>query len=179
MGDPAAVDARLDELREQTDRLRADYDALEVAIDALGQADAQLQSRFSPHLSDKAGAYFSRLTGGQYEEVSLARDLSVTVRETGSLAGQPLSTVSQGTADQLYLALRLAVADLVLPYPGAAPLVLDDALLTFDDHRLDLALDCLTGLAGDRQVILFTCQHRELDRLEGMDNVITIRLDGF
>ena len=129
--------------------------------------------------SDKAGAYFSRLTGGQYEEVSLARDLSVTVRETGSLAGQPLSTVSQGTADQLYLALRLAVADLVLPYPGAAPLVLDDALLTFDDHRLDLALDCLTGLAGDRQVILFTCQHRELDRLEGMDNVITIRLDGF
>ena len=179
MGDPAAVDARLDELREQTDRLRADYDALEVAIDALGQADAQLQSRFSPHLSDKAGAYFSRLTEGQYEEVSLARDLSVTVRETGTLAGQPLSTVSQGTADQLYLALRLAVADLVLPYPGAAPLVLDDALLTFDDHRLDLALDCLTGLAGDRQVILFTCQHRELDRLEGMDNVITIRLDGF
>jgi len=179
MGDPTAVDARLDELKEQTARLQADYDALDIAIEALGRADAQLHARFSPQLSDKAGGYFSLLTGGRYDQVGLTRDFQVTVRETGSLAEQPLSTVSQGTADQLYLALRLAVADLLLPSPASAPLVLDDALLTFDDQRLDLALGCLTRLASDRQVILFTCQHRELDRLEGQENVIAIRMEDF
>lgn len=179
MGDPALVDARLDELQEQAARLQTDYNALDIAIDALRQADAQLHARFSPQLSDRAGVYFSLLTGGQYDEVSLTRSLEVTVRESGSLAGQPLSLMSQGTADQLYLALRLAVADLLLPSPDAAPLILDDALLTFDDQRLDLALGCLTRLARDRQVILFTCQHRELDRLEGRENVTTIRLMDF
>lgn len=179
MGDPAVLDARLDEIREETARQQADYDALGIAIDALSRADDQLHARFSPQLSDRAGVYFSLLTGGQYDTVSLTRDFEVTVREKGSLAEQPLATVSQGTADQLYLALRLAVADLLLPYPGAAPLVLDDALLTFDDHRLDLALGCLARLAGDRQIILFTCQHRELARLEGGENVTAIRLDDF
>jgi uncharacterized protein YhaN len=179
MGDPAAIDSRLDELKEQGEKLRADYNALGIAIDALGKADAQLHARFSPQLSQKAGQYFSLLTGGQYEEGSLARDFSVTGRETGSLAGQPLATVSQGTADQLYLALRLAVADLLLPYPGIAPLVMDDALTNFDDDRLDLALGCLTRLSGDRQVILFTCQRREPDRLDGQDNVTVLRLNGF
>ena len=179
LGDPAAIDVRLDDLRERTDRLQSDYDALEIAINALGQADSQLQARFSPQLSEQAGRYFSLLTDGRYESVSLTRQLEVTVREAGSLADQPLATVSQGTADQLYLALRLAVADLVLPSPDAAPLVLDDALLTFDDQRLDLALDCLSRLARDRQVLLFTCQHRELDRLEGGENVTVIRMEGF
>ena len=38
LGDPAAIDVRLDDLRERTDRLQSDYDALEIAINALGQA---------------------------------------------------------------------------------------------------------------------------------------------
>ena len=179
IGDPAALDARLDEAQEEIQRQQADYDALETAIDALRQADAQLHARFSPQLSKRAGAYFSLLTGGQYDTVSLTRDLEVSVRESGSTSDQPLATASQGTADQLYLALRLAVTDLLLPQPDAAPLVLDDALLTFDDRRLDLALGCLLGLAKNRQVILFTCQHRESDRLEGRENVTAIWLEGF
>ena len=64
-------------------------------------------------------------------------------------------------------------------YPGIAPLVMDDALTNFDDDRLDLALGCLTRLANDRQVILFTCQRREPDRLDGQDNVTVLRLNGF
>ena len=179
LGDPVLIDARLDEVREQADRLETDYVALDIAMDALRQADAQLQSRFSPQLSKLAGTYFYRLTGGQYDQVALTRSLEVTVRESGGLADLPLSMLSQGTVDQLYLALRLSVADLLLPRPDTAPLVLDDALMTFDDRRLDLALDCLTDLAHDRQVILFTCQHREFARLEGRSSVTTVRLNGF
>ena len=65
---------------------------------------------------------------------------------------------SDGTADQLYLALRLAVAEELTP---EAPLVLDDALVRFDDTRLAAAMEILKEEATNKQVILFTCQSRE------------------
>ena len=65
---------------------------------------------------------------------------------------------SDGTVDQLYLALRLAVAEELTP---EAPLVLDDALVRFDDTRLACALHIIRETAEQKQVILFTCQGRE------------------
>ena len=60
--------------------------------------------------------------------------------------------------DQLYLALRLAVSEELTP---DAPLVLDDALVRFDDTRLAAAIEILKEEANNKQVILFTCQSRE------------------
>ena len=65
---------------------------------------------------------------------------------------------SDGTVDQLYLALRLAVAEALIP---EAPLVLDDALVRFDDKRLAAALELLQEEATQKQILLFTCQSRE------------------
>lgn len=65
---------------------------------------------------------------------------------------------SDGTADQLYLALRLAVSRVLLP---DCPLVLDDAMTRFDDARLRQAMELLRRESETRQVILFTCQNRE------------------
>ena len=70
---------------------------------------------------------------------------------------------SDGTVDQLYLALRLAVAEELTP---DAPLVLDDAMVRFDDKRLATALNILEETAENKQVILFTCQSRE-KKLQG------------
>ncbi|MBQ2926271.1 MAG: AAA family ATPase [Ruminiclostridium sp.] len=169
LGDPLWVDARMDQLQEEILAVMTDHSALDVALEALQEADSQLQSRLSPQLSQRAGEYFSRLTEGRYTQVSLTRDLEVTVREGDSLAERPLSYLSQGTADQLYLALRLALADLLLPQPEACPLILDDAFLTFDDRRLALALEVMAELAQTRQVLLFTCQSREGRMLQEME----------
>jgi uncharacterized protein YhaN len=65
---------------------------------------------------------------------------------------------SDGTMDQLYLSLRLAVAEELTP---KAPLILDDVLVRFDDERMRAAVAILRELAQNRQVILFTCQGRE------------------
>ena len=66
--------------------------------------------------------------------------------------------LADGTIDQLYLALRLAVAEELTP---EAPLVLDDALVRFDDGRMAQALKILKEMAKNKQVICFTCQNRE------------------
>lgn len=178
LGDPTQTDAQLDSLRERIARLQGDYDAIGVAMEALQEADRQLHARVSPRLSRRAGEYFSRLTQGQYSRVDLDRNMDLVVREAGSLADRPLGSLSQGTADLLYLSLRLAVADLALPAPDQVPLILDDALLTLDDTRLAQVLTLLTELAGTRQVLLFTCQSREKTQLRDRQSVRVISLGG-
>ena len=84
----------------------------------------------------------------------------LAARRDGLLPRRALA-LSQGTADQLYLAVRLAVCDLVLPGEDPCPLVLDDALANFDDARMALALETLAELGKQRQILLFTCHSRE------------------
>ena len=87
-----------------------------------------------------------------------------------------IQLLSQGAADQLYLAVRLAICDMVLPAEKRVPLVLDDALVTFDDDRLRAALDYLLSESENRQILLFTCQTRERDYLQGRENVSILSL---
>ena len=95
-------------------------------------------------------------------------------------AGDPLyrdaALLSAGTADQLYLATRLAICDLVLPADRAVPIVLDDALANFDDERCAAALRWLRQEAERRQILLFTCHSREAEFFAGDGEVSIQRL---
>lgn len=158
-GDPAALAARKEQLADRIALLQQEYDALTLAMDALASANETLQTRFSPQINELAGQYMARMTHGRYDRVLLGQDLSVTAREAGTSLTRPLLAMSAGTADQLYLAVRLAICQLALPED--IPLVLDDALITFDDDRMAQAIELLLDLASRRQILLFTCQSRE------------------
>ena len=77
-------------------------------------------------------------------------------------------------SEQLYLAVRLAVCRLCLP--ERPPILLDDALVSFDDGRLAHALELLWELSGEQQLLLFTCQKREGEALRGVPGVTRIEL---
>ena len=124
----------------------------------LYQATSALQRRFAPRISKRAQTYFSHLTGGRYDRITISDDLSLHASAAGEDTLRTAAWRSDGTVDQLYLSLRLAVAGEITPN---APLVLDDALLRFDDTRLSAAMALLKGEAESKQVILFTCQGRE------------------
>lgn len=160
LGDPIGLEAELEANRETQARLRLEYDALTEAISVLGEAEKELRSRFSPKLNTRTSQYFSLLTGGTYDSVLLDRDFSANVEEADSLALRSALYFSQGTADQLYFALRLALCDLVLPHANEVPLILDDALASFDDERAALALDLLLERSKKRQILLFSCHAR-------------------
>ena len=98
------------------------------------------------------------LTEGRYDRVNMEADLSLKAGTAEETTLRDALWRSDGTVDQLYLALRLAVAEELTP---EAPLILDDALVRFDDKRLESALDILSETAQNKQVILFTCQGRE------------------
>ena len=167
LGDPAELELRQEEAREELERRQTEYAALETALKALDAAHAGLQARFSPALNHLAGDYLAKLTGGKYDKVSLTRQFEALAEEAGGLQPRRALALSQGTADQLYLAVRLAACKLVLPQEEPCPLVLDDALANFDDSRAALALECLEELGEERQILLFTCHSRERAWQEG------------
>lgn len=158
MGGPEELEARKSGLDIQLSRRTEEYDALTMALDALSAANDALRQRFSPALNQTAGELLAALTGGRWNGLTLARDFSAQAKGEGSPLPRPALALSAGTAEQLYLAVRLAVCRLTVP---DAPIVLDDALAAFDDGRMALALDCLMALAGERQVLLFSCHSRE------------------
>ena len=158
MGDPAALSAQLEQVEEELSRRNREYQAISIAMETLQQANAQLQQRFSPQLNRAAGALLDRLTGGKYRTLSLDKELDASAAGERDVLPHSALYLSKGTVDQIYLAVRLAVCDLCLP---EAPLVLDEALAAFDDTRAKRALELLRELAQQRQILLFSCHHRE------------------
>lgn len=158
LGSEAELVEKKQALMQRLDTLNERREALALARQTLAQANAALAERFSPRLVREASAVFSELTGGRYARVQISRQMELE-------AGQPDAVMhrarllSGGTADELYLSVRLAVCRLLLSED--APIVLDDALAMFDDDRLRLALRLLRREAANRQILLFTCQSRE------------------
>ena len=168
--------AQLSQKQEELARLQEEYDAIALAMTALEQANTTLQNRFSPALGARAAEIFAVLTAGKYDKVLLSSDLSLSAEAAGDPMSRSIQQLSQGAADQLYLAVRLAICDMVLPAEKHVPLILDDALVTFDDDRLRAALNYLLSESKNRQILLFTCHDRERAYLQGRENVSVIRL---
>jgi len=176
LGDPVVLRTRAAELDERIKELSAQYDAIALAIDTLSEANADIQSRFAPLLSARTGEILAELTGGRYERVSFDKKLSAETEKAGDSVSRSMLYLSEGATDQLYLALRLAVCELVLLKEEPCPIILDDALSSFDDSRMRLALDFLKKVGEERQVILFTCHSREAKYFEGVRDVNIVKL---
>ncbi len=156
---PDQLDLRLREMEAREQTLNDYYRAAGYGLAALEQAQEELRRRFAPQLTAQATAYMTRLTGGRYDRLLLEQDLSLSAGAVGEDTLHPAQYRSDGTVDQLYLALRLAMSRVLLPQ--GTPLILDDALVRFDGRRLALAMEVLGREAEDRQVIVFTCTGRE------------------
>ena len=145
-------------LRERIRKLEEFQEAVVIAQTNLEAAALELQRRFAPKITSRARELMGRMTGGRYEKLTMDENFSLN---TGAEQENTLHSAlwrSEGTMDQMYLSLRLAVSEALTP---EAPLVLDDALVRFDSQRLQRTLEILKEEGEEKQVILFTCQDRE------------------
>ena len=158
MGDPMVLASSLRDKQTQYQMIQSEYDAITLAQELLREADQEIQSRFSPALSGLAAKYMNEMTGGRYEDVLVGQDFSARTRVQGDTVARDAEFLSAGTADLMYLAVRLAVCELALPDGEPCPLILDDALVNLDETREAQAMNLLKRIALKRQVILFTCR---------------------
>jgi hypothetical protein len=163
LGSADALRQQLGQVQARISQLEKVYGAVVLAQQTLDKAKLELQRRFAPRISQRAQELFAQLTGGRYQRIGLGEDLSVSTAAEGEDTLRGSLWRSDGTADQLYLALRLAVAEELTP---EAPLVLDDAFVRFDEDRLRNILNILNQTGECKQVILFTCQNRERNIME-------------
>ena len=169
--DAQALGDQISRLEEELARQQAEYAALQLSLDALQAANTTLQNRFSPELGRRAAEIFADMTGSTWSHILLDREFHLSAESGSDPTRRSVQLLSAGTADQLYLAVRLAICEMILPPEQNPPLILDDALLTFDDARLSTTLDYLTRLGAQRQILLFTCQGREAALLRGRPGV--------
>ncbi|MDQ7794866.1 MAG: AAA family ATPase [bacterium] len=165
-GDPWEVQARIDSERQSIERLEREAQGLEIACQMLAEAAEEAQRMVAPALQDRAGELLARFTGNRYRELAievLDGELAVKVRspETGQFI--PDGSLSTGTRDQLYLALRVALAG-YLAGTDDFPLILDDAFVHYDGCRLANTAAALAELATARQII-WVSKDEQLPRL--------------
>ena len=158
IGDPLVLASSLSCMQEEYEQLQGEYEAINLALEALRDADREIQTRFSPQLGRVAAQYMSAVTGGRYEDVLINRDFSARTRTKGDAVARDAEYLSAGTLDLMYLAVRLAVCELAMPDGEPCPLILDDALVNLDETRFQQAIELLKQIARERQVILFTCR---------------------
>ena len=176
MGGRAALEAQEERLTAKIAVLNDEYVAIALAMETLEEANSELQNRFAPQLGQRAAELFSLLTDGAYSDVALDRSFHLAAAPAGDPIRRDAQLLSAGAGGQLYLAVRLAVCELVLPREDAPPLVLDDALADFDDRRCRTALRLLKEEAKRRQILLFTCHSREAAFFDGDPEVSVQRL---
>ena len=156
--EPELLQRRLNQTRRRLSELELTQQAIDCALDALETAKTELQRRFAPRIAQRAGYFLGRLTGGVYDRIQIGEDLSVQAARTDETTLRSPQWRSEGTGDQMYLALRLAVWEVLAP---ECPIILDDALIRFDQKRMARALELLKELSEKRQILLFSCQERE------------------
>ena len=162
LGARNVLEKQLARTRERLKKLEDLYAAASIGLETLGKARLELQRRFAPRISRRAEELLSAMTDGRYHRLALDQELAVRAGAEKEDTLREALWRSDGTVDQLYLALRLAVAE---ELTRDAPLVLDDALVRFDDRRLKSALGILKEEAETKQVLLFSCQRRETELL--------------
>ena len=161
-GSAAAAEADEQELAAvaRIQELAGQYVRVRLAAALLNQRIENHRAKHQDPMLQRAGVLFSQLTCGSFAGLVVDFDEKDKPIIVGKRAGTgdkvPVAGFSDGTCDQLYLALRLAYLQSMSERGESMPLVLDDILVDFDDERATAALEVLGELAEHCQVILFT-----------------------
>ncbi len=166
-GDTAASAAQ--QISGLVGRLAGDveqYVRLRTATFVIRKAIERYRERNQGPVLERAARIFADLTRGSFSSLRVESDEGaatlVGLRPAGDAVR--LEGMSDGTRDQLYLALRIASLEHYFSSHAPAPFIVDDVLLNFDDERAAMALRAFGALSEKTQVIFFT-HHRRLVEL--------------
>lgn len=140
--------------------MEAELDACAYAMALIEEIARDKHARVAPLLASRASEYITRITHGAYSDVRVDTDLrvSLAVPHAPDAHVQPEKSLSKGTVDQIYLALRLALVDALSATGEPAPMLLDDPFANYDDGRLRVTLELMQEVGARNQVLLFTCR---------------------
>ncbi|MDO4338380.1 MAG: AAA family ATPase [Eubacteriales bacterium] len=138
-----------------------EIEAINLAMKTIEKLSGNIHNQLGGRLRRRTSQILSEITGGKYREVLMDKDLHMTVNTEERTV--PLESLSRGTLEQIYFALRMAAGELLCG-EERFPVILDDVFGMYDEERLGAVLRWLHG--ENRQVIISTCHKREMEILE-------------
>ncbi len=158
-------------------RVRDLQSTLVQARTYLQQAQETVHRSIAPTLQQTLVRWLPQVTDGRYTQAAVdPESLRVTVM-TGSGKWVEASRLSVGTAEQVYLLLRVALAIHLSDPATSCPLLLDDVTVQADGPRTRALLETLVQLAGQRQIILFAQEPTVEQWAHSRDDVQVIALE--
>ena len=187
-----AVEQQVDQLKDRRGKLRSELEKLEQGKEhsehlqdmqdqkavLSEQASQWAKAAFCASLFQKArelyererqpgvlllaSEYFQAITAGEYVRVLVPIGEKKIRVEHASGRMMDSALLSRGTAEQLYLAMRFALAE-EYARKASLPLILDDILVNFDKNRMQQTIALLAQISSKHQVIFFTCHGHVAD----------------
>ena len=142
---------------------------LAVTLALIRRTRETFERERQPAVLRRASEYAAALTNGRYARIAAPygrSSIELEMAEDGRIIDAAF--LSRGAAEQIYLAIRLALADEV-ETDEPLPMLLDDLFVNFDDARMDAAAGLLTRIVRERrrQLIFLTCHAHTAERLAG------------
>ena len=153
------LEKRIEELKRRLENIKKakeEIHAIEEAKRNIEEIANEIRSSFGKRLNKQASYYMSKITNGKYDNITIDERLNITINNKKSLI--PSSRLSKGTIEQVYMALRLAAADIIFE-KDKKPILLDDAFVMYDNKRMGNTLKFMAE--SMEQVVLFSCHTRE------------------
>lgn len=138
------------------------YAVMAVCSELISRVRKIYEEERQPQVLQAASAYLAEMTGGTYRRILMkmgSQELLAEHREHGPIGS---SYLSRGTAEQVYLAMRLALSGAVSGR-SPMPVLLDDLFVNFDAARMEGALSVLQRISDRHQVIMMTCHAHVVD----------------
>jgi exonuclease SbcC len=140
----------------EAQRLTTLAEDLDLATEILSAAQQKVHANIAPVLNQTIRPWVSRITCGQYDDIRVnPATLELEAHEAGG-AFRTATILSHGTTEQLFLLLRLALAQRLATTGESTPIVLDDVTVQSDAARTVAALELLHELSRDHQIVLFS-----------------------
>lgn len=154
---PTLIEKEIEDLKALINKETLFCDSIDIAASVLGDAFARVREGFGSALSERTAEIFGSITNGKYKNVNVSKSFDISVEETDVFGTNDWQALSDGTIDQAYFALRLAVSEFLSKDGEKLPLILDDPFDRYDDKRAERAMEFLKDYCLDSQALIFTC----------------------
>lgn len=149
----ARVSEMIEIKEKELERLELEASALALAYHELLKAAKEYSQNYRQELALTVTRYFNLFTGFDNRKVTISEDFQVIIYEDGK--NLSIDQLSRGTQDQLYIALRLGIGDL-LSGNLSLPFIFDDTFINCDYKRRERIKEILQSIATRRQIILLS-----------------------
>ncbi|MEL7542980.1 MAG: hypothetical protein AAGJ70_04325 [Pseudomonadota bacterium] len=160
----AACERRLSETERDVAYFEQHIAGLKLLADTLDVVAEETRETYTRPVVQRMAPYVNTIFPGA--NLSFTEDFTASdILRNG--AAEQFADVSMGTQEQIGVLIRLGFARLFADRGQPLPLILDDALVYSDDHRIERMFEALRIAAQSHQVLILTCRTRAFERLGG------------